>query len=264
MRSSCITIAQLPADATVLVFKTARSVHRRAGVTPWIEEPTADNPEPENPCTGDHRGAGASPDGRRPRRPRRLSRHRPATTPSTTPKRATTEDGAPRGRGSRRDAGRGSGRRTGLPAVRRAIEAGLVVEGRLAILVELDALEGRSVTAERRTASARRSRRGPQRRAAAPSDPRSPIGECAAPSSSKPGHQPVQLRATVHGEAEQVEARERRLSAGTSPVGADRSAGFARSCSAQRRRADRAPRTRGPTPARRRLLVPGSTATPGR
>ena len=92
-----ITIEQLPADATVLVFKTLVR-YTDGAEDAWIEEPTADNPEPAEPGPGDHRGAGGSADDddavvvrdapprpRRPRPRRRPPRRRAPTTRTARP-----------------------------------------------------------------------------------------------------------------------------------------------------------------------------------
>ena len=90
-----ITIAQLPADATVLVFKTLVR-YTDGQEDAWIEEPTADNPEPENPAPVITVAPAAAPTTSTPSSSAAASTtSAAATTPSTTPEaRADDEDGA--------------------------------------------------------------------------------------------------------------------------------------------------------------------------
>jgi len=92
-----ITIELLPADATVLVFKTL--VRYTDGTEDaWIEEPTADNPEPQNPAPAITVAPAAapttttSPTSSAPA----TTSSAAATTASTTPQASTAdEDGTP-------------------------------------------------------------------------------------------------------------------------------------------------------------------------
>ena len=88
-----ITIAQLPADATVLVFKTLVR-YTDGQEDAWIEEPTADNPEPENPAPAITVAPAAAPTASPSSSAPASTTSAAATTPSTTPEARDDEDGA--------------------------------------------------------------------------------------------------------------------------------------------------------------------------
>ena len=91
-----ITIEELPSDATVLVFKTLVR-YTDGAEDAWIEEPTTDNPEPQNPAPAITVAPAAAPTTTpSPSASPATTSSVAATTASTTPQAsAADEDGTP-------------------------------------------------------------------------------------------------------------------------------------------------------------------------
>jgi Domain of unkown function (DUF1775) len=86
-----IAIERLPADATVLTFKTLVR-YTDGAEDAWIEEPTADNPEPQSPAPVITVAPAASPSPSAPAPTTTTPQPSSPATPSTTPQAQTTDD----------------------------------------------------------------------------------------------------------------------------------------------------------------------------